>query len=273
MVRASHSAVVTAAARPRVGRVANVAHRGASGHAPENTLTAVRAATVRDCDLIEVDVQRSKDGALVLLHDTTLARTTNVRQVFPDRAPWLVGEFALAEIQTLDAGHWKSSDYSGERIPTLTEAVEVVSPGRVGLLLELKAVALYPGIVPEVVAALREIPGYLECATSSKRLIIQSFDHDAMRDLKELEPSVPVGLLGAPALAQLPTLATWADQINPGHWSVDAPYVSAAHDLGMECMVWTVNRVYGMKRALKLGVDGVITNHPDVLQRVLDSRM
>jgi len=272
IVRLPFPATTRTSALAPTQRVANVAHRGASADAPENTLAAVRQAIAGDSDLVELDVQRSKDGALVLLHDTTLARTTDVRRVFPNRAPWLVSDFSLAEIQRLDAGGWKSRDHAGERVPTLAEVIEVVRRSRVGLQLELKAVALHPGIVPETVATLRETPGYVARATAARRLVVQSFDHEAMHAHKELEPSVPVGLLGAPARYLLPELATWADQVNPSHWAADASYVAAVHDQGMACLVWTVNRVAAMRRVLNMGVDGVITDRPDVLHRVLAGR-
>ena len=252
------------------GPVVNIAHRGASAYAPENTLAAIRKAIGRDADLVELDVQRTRDGALVLVHDTTLTRTTNVQRVFPHRGPWLVGDFTYAEIQQLDAGSWKSSDYAGEKIPTLTEAIAALRPSRVGLLLELKAPALYPGIVPEVVAALQATPGYVEAATAAERLVVESFDHEAINDHKTLEPSVPVGLLGNPPRTELDGLATWVHQVNPRHWSVDTSYVAAVQQAGMSCHVWTVNHVTAMRRALRMGVDGVITDRPDVLQRLVN---
>jgi glycerophosphoryl diester phosphodiesterase len=86
-----------------------------------------------------------------------------------------------------------------------------------------------------------------------------------------LAPSVPVGLLGTPARGRLSALATWADQINPRYWSADASYVAAVHEHGMDCLVWTVNRASAMRRALQMGVDGIITDRPDRLHEVLDS--
>ncbi|CAA9359526.1 MAG: Glycerophosphoryl diester phosphodiesterase [uncultured Nocardioidaceae bacterium] len=246
-----------------------VAHRGASSEAPENTLAAVRRAIARDADLVEVDVQRTRDGALVLLHDTTLARTTNVRRVFPRRAPWLVSDFTLDEITRLDAGSWHSPQFAGERIPTLEQLVDVLRPSSTGLLLELKAVALHPGMVRDVAATLRGVPGYADSAVASGRLVVQSFDHDAMKEHKRLEPGIPVGALGTPPRAELGAIATWADQVNPVYWSVRRSYVEMVHRHGMKCQLWTVNRTDQMRRALSLGVDGVITNHPGSLQTVL----
>jgi glycerophosphoryl diester phosphodiesterase len=250
-------------------RVANIAHRGASSEAPENTLSSIRQAISLGADLIELDVQRCRDGALVVLHDTTLTRTTDAQRLFPDRGPWKVADFTHEELMRLDAGSWKSRGFTGERIPTLEEAIEVISGSPAGLLLELKAPELYPGVVSEVVTAMSGRPGYVESAVAAGRLVVQSFDFAAMKDHKTQAPSVPVGLLGTPAPSHLPVLASWADQVNPGHLSVDKVYVDQVHALGMECLVWTVNWGPAMRRAMGLGVDGIITNRPQVLRKEL----
>jgi len=258
--------------RPRERRHAlNVAHRGASEEMPENTLGAIRRAVEVGADMVEIDVHRSKDGAVVLMHDTTLARTTDAQRVFPGRGPWRVGDFTLDELKRLDAGSWKSPDLAGEPVPTLTEALELVSRSRTGLLLELKAPEQYPGIVSDVVMAMREVPGALGAAEAGQ-LVVQSFNYAAMKEHKTREASVPVGLLGTPARANLPALGTWADQVNPSHLSVDKAYVDQVHDLGMACFVWTVNHAPTMRRALRLGVDGVITNRPRSFGRVRAGR-
>jgi glycerophosphoryl diester phosphodiesterase len=247
-----------------------VAHRGASAEAPENTLAAVRRAVAVDADHVEIDVQRTKDGALVVVHDTTLVRTTDVRRVFPRRAPWLVGDFTADEIARLDAGSWWSPHHARERVPTLEEVVEVLRPTRTGLLLEVKATALHPGLAADVAAALDGIRGYVDEAVAARRLVVQSFDHDAMRQHKQLVPAVPVGALGTPGIAELGALATWADEVNPAHWSVNQRFVDTVHRHGMRCQVWTVNRSAHLRRALGLGVDGVTTNHPLDLRRLVD---
>ena len=262
-----------AAPAPDTVEVANVAHRGASAYAPENTLAAVREGINMDSDLIEVDVQRTKDGELVLIHDTNLARTTDVEQVYPDRAPWRVADFTYDEILQLDAGSWKSPKYAGEKIPTLTETIEVIRRSSAGLLLEVKAPELYPGIEAEIARTMRALPGYVESAVAAELLVVQSFNFSSMAIFKELEPTVPVGLLGTPAATQLPELAAWADQINPHHKSVGADYVEAVHEAGMDCLVWTVDAVPDMDRAIDMGVDGVITNRPDVFEQVLHDRL
>ena len=266
------AAPAAAADQPEHVRVVNTAHRGAMGHAPENTLAAFRLGVDQGADLVEADVQRSKDGVLVLVHDTTLSRTTDVEQVFPDRAPWRVSDFTYEEIQQLDAGSWFSEEHAGEPVPTLAEMVELLRPTRAGILMELKAPALYPGIEQQVAREFASFPGYVDSAVSAERLVVQSFDWDSMARYHQAQPSVPVGLLGRPAEALLPELSTWVDQINPSFRTYDAAYVQAVHAQGMEVHTYTVNQPADMHLVLDRGVDGVITNFPDVLEDVLDER-
>jgi glycerophosphoryl diester phosphodiesterase len=190
-----------------VRRVLNVAHRGASGAAPENTLAAVRGAVAVGAHLVELDLQRSSDGALMVIHDATLARTTDAARVFPRRAPWRVGDFTHDELKRLDAGGWMSPAFRGETIPTLGEVIAALQRESTGLLLEVKGPERHPGIVRDVASALRERAGYLDAAVASRRLVVQSFGFAAMKEHKTLEPSVPVGLLGTPDRVNLPTRA------------------------------------------------------------------
>lgn len=265
-------AAASAADRPEHVRVVNTAHRGAMGHAPENTLAAFRLGVRQGSDLVESDVQRSKDGVLVLMHDTTLTRTTDVEEVFPGRAPWRVADFTYEEIRQLDAGSWFSEEYAGERVPTLAQMVELLRPTRAGILMELKAPALYPGIEQQVAEEFARFPGYVGSAVRAERLVVQSFDWASMRRYHDVQPTVPVGLLGRPDEALLPELSRWADQVNPSFRTFDADYVQAVQELGMQVHTYTVNEPADMHAVLDRGVDGVITNFPDRLERVLEER-
>ncbi|GAA3952605.1 hydrolase [Actinomadura viridis] len=261
-----------AAAQPvaaPAAQVANVAHRGASAYAPENTIAAFRLARAQRADMFELDVQETKDHQLILMHDTTLARTTDVESVYPDRAPWPVSAFTLAEIRKLDAGSWFGAKYAGERVPTLAEALRSMRGSGLGLLLEVKAPSLYPGIEGRIAAELRRHPSWLRPDPSERLLVVQSFDFDSMRRFHAIMPRVPVGLLGTPAVEDLPELAGFADQINPNHGALTAEYVQRVHRLRMEVFTWTVDDPAAMRRVIGLGVDGVITNKPDVLGDVL----
>ena len=250
----------------RVGRSPLcVAHRGASGFAPENTLVAVRAGIATGADHIEIDVRRTADRALVLHHDPSLARTTNVREVYPDRAPWRVADFTLAEISRLEAGAWFSPAYAGEPVPTLERVLDTLCGSGVGLLLELKDPGLQPGVVSELASELR----YQSARPHAPAVLVQSFDHEAMALFKAYEPGFDVGLIGKPRRTELRRLATWAAAVNPNHFSVDEGYVEAVQATGMRCMVWTPNTVRAMKRALRMGVDAITTDHPAQLRALL----
>jgi glycerophosphoryl diester phosphodiesterase len=247
-------------------RVLSVAHRGASARAPENTLAAIREAAALGADAVEVDVQRTRNGALVLLHDATLARTTDAATRYPRRGPWSVGSLTLREVRRLDAGSWKSHRFARERVPTLRETMRTVGElGDLRLLVELKLPERHPGIVADLALALAaaEAGGLIDL----RRVVVQSFDVSAVKELKARCPQLAVGVLGLPPRTHLPALGTWASQVNPHHAALDASYVEAVHANGMRCLTWTVDRPFAMRRAIRAGVDGVITNRPDVLQR------
>jgi glycerophosphoryl diester phosphodiesterase len=249
--------------------VDNIAHRGSSGAAPENTLAAVRLAIAHRSDVVENDIQRTRDGELVIMHDTTLTRTTDVEQVFPARAPWNVRDFTLAEIKQLDAGSWFGPEFAGERVPTLAGWVNAVGQSA-GMLLEPKAPELYPGIEQDLDKELRSLPVF-ERALKADRVVVQSFNHPWLRAYGDLAPDVPVGLLygSRPTVADIQAAATWADQVNPALGVTDEPTVDAVRAAGMEIHVWTVNGGADMRRAVRWGVDGIITNYPQVLDDIL----
>jgi glycerophosphoryl diester phosphodiesterase len=248
-----------------------IAHRGSSGAAPENTIAAVELALSHKSDVVENDIQRTADGELVIMHDTTLARTTDVEQVFPGRAPYNVRDFTLAEIKRLDAGSWFAPEFAGQRVPTLAEWVDAVGR-RAGMLLEVKAPELYPGIEVDVDKELRSLPEFSQ-ALRAGEVAVQSFNHEWLRTYDRLAPDVPTGLLfagGPPSEAQLADAATWAEQANPALGDMTEATVDQIHAHGLETHVWTVNGGQDMRRAIRWGVDGVITNYPQVLRAIVD---
>ncbi|MFD5186181.1 glycerophosphodiester phosphodiesterase [Streptomyces sp. NPDC058372] len=253
------------------GRPVLVAHRGASGYAPENTLAGVDKARELGVRWVENDVQRTKDGVLVVLHDTTLARTTDVEEVFPDRAPWDVKDFTSREIARLDAGSWFGPEFEGAKVPTLDQFLKRMSRHRLNLLLELKAPELYPGIERQTLTALRRA-GWLDRGHVRDRLVVQSFGADAVRRVHQLRPDVKTGFLGTPAQSELPAYAAFADQINPTHSDVTDSYVDAVqalkgpHGKRLQVYTWTVNDAATTRRVNDAGVDGIITNFPDTVK-------
>lgn len=232
----------------------------------------MRLGVEQGADLVEIDIRRTADGALVVMHDATLNRTTDVGEIFPDRTWWSVGDFTLAELQLLDAGSWFSEEFAGEPIPTLDQILETLR-GRAGLLLEVKSPSLYPGIAEDTLDTLQSYPGLSNVAAGGARLVVQSFDHGFMEAFNELAPDVPVGLLGNPPSDEvLVEVSAWADQINPQFRTVDRALVERVHELGMSVSVYTLNQTDDMRAAIELGVDGIITNYPARLEQVLEQR-
>ncbi|MEU1651842.1 glycerophosphodiester phosphodiesterase family protein [Streptomyces pristinaespiralis] len=248
-----------------------IAHRGASAYAPENTLAAVDLADEMGFAWVENDVQRTKDGELVVVHDDSLARTTDVEQRFPDRAPWKVKEFTAAEIATLDAGSWRGAEWAGARVPTLKQYLERVDENNQKLLLEIKKPELYPGIEKDTLRVLGE-EGWLDRSHVRSRLVIQSFGADSVKAVHQQRPDITTGFLGTPAVADLPSYAAFTDQINPTHTSLSAEYVAAVHALKgahgkrLRVSTWTVNDAAAATRVAGFGVDGIITNNPDIVR-------
>lgn len=251
---------------PPVGRAAAIAHRGASHVAPENTLSALRSALAMGADMVEVDVRRTADGALVLMHDETLARTTDVELLFPTRAPWRVQDLTLDQVRRLDAGAWKSSTYRGEPVPTLEEALEVIDRAGSRLLIEVKEPAGQPGIETDVASLLRA--RRRPHGRRAERVVVQSFDLAAMHRFAWEAPEVPTGVLLQVPRRDLAAVAGWASYVNPHHRLVDARYVDALHAAGMRCLSWTVDSPRGIRRLLRAGVDGVISNRPELVRAV-----
>ncbi|WP_107473936.1 glycerophosphodiester phosphodiesterase [Streptomyces sp. TP-A0874] len=251
-----------------------VAHRGASSYAPENTLAAVDEARDRHLPWVENDVQRTRDGKLVVIHDTTLGRTTDAEDRYPDRAPWNVSDFTLREIKRLDAGGWFSAEYRGERVPTLTEYLRTITRNGQNLLLEIKSPELYPGIEQQILDELRA-GGWLDRDHVRNRLIIQSFSADSVRTVHQLRPDVKTGFLGTPAVAELADYARFTDQINPSHTTIDADYVKAVHRFRgphhapLEVYTWTVDDGPTARSLARYGVDGIISNSADVVRAAL----
>ncbi|MFE1792154.1 glycerophosphodiester phosphodiesterase [Streptomyces sp. NPDC059525] len=247
------------------------AHRGASAYAPENTLEAIDLAMRLGFDWVENDVQRTKDGELVVIHDDTLARTTDAEQVFPDRKPWRVKDFTAAEIARLDAGSWFSPRFTGARVPTLREYMERVQDNRQRLLLEIKKPELYPGIEEQTLKVLEET-GWLDAGHVARRLVVQSFSAESVRIVHGLRPDLVTAFLGTPTVADLPRYAEFTDRINPWHTTISADWVTAVHGLRgahgktMEVDTWIVDDAPTARKVREMGVDGIITNAPDVVR-------
>ncbi len=238
-------------------RPLNVAHRGASAAAPENTLAAFRVALELGADGVELDVQLSRDGAAIVCHNFTVDETTD--------GHGLIRDMSLAELRALDAGSWFGPEFAGERIPTLQEVIDLIGD-RALLDVEMKTVSpCSDGLearVAEIIAA----------NDLHRQVLVSSFNPLALWRLRRIDPRLPRGLLYAPDLplylrrAWLRPLAR-PEVLCPHHTMVDADYMRRMGDCPIN--VWTVDDPVEMQRLIGLGVKAIITNRPDVLAEVL----
>jgi glycerophosphoryl diester phosphodiesterase len=229
-----------------------IAHRGASGYLPENTLPAFELAVELGADMIETDLHRTADCATVIAHDEELAGLGGRGEI---------ADATLAELRALDAG-------AGERVPTLDEVLDRFG-SRIAWNLELKRGGRgeYPGLEAAALDAVRK-------RRLLGSILFSSFYDPVLARLRALAPGVRIGLLlsrRAPARALERARALGAEAIHPEAVLVDSPLVRAAHGEGLAVHVFTVDAADEMRRLLDLGVDGIFTNFPDRLREVLDT--
>ncbi len=271
----AHAAEVDPSASPLPAgrRIGNVAHRGASIQAPENTLAAVREAIAKQANFVGIDIRRTRDNRLVVLHDGRLRRTTNVERVFPRRASWPISRFTLAQVRRLDAGSWKSPGYARERIPTLRRVLKELRPSRTGVFLEIKQPHLYggvDGIGKQAMRAVRKYTGWLRPGRANRRLVVQAFNDGFARSFARRYDRVGVSTLGA--ARKLRAYSRWAEQINVNQRKVNRSLVRRAHSWGLRVTTYVVNGRSAMRRVVRAGVDAISTDRPERLYRVLRKR-
>lgn len=233
------------------------AHRGASAYAPENTLPAFTLALEQGADGIELDVQRTADGALVVIHDETIDRTSN--------GFGRVADLALEDLRRMDF----SNGFIGHRnvrIPTLLEVLDLIRTSGATLNVELKnSVVPYPGMELEAAAMVAQ-------SGMGDRVVFSSFNHASLARLRGVVPPAQIGLLYSDGLYNPWQYAHWmgAGALHPNWSSLWQPdYVWLAHEAGIKVNVWTVDEEKDVARALEVGVDALVTNFPDRARRVM----
>ena len=279
-----------------------IAHRGASGYRPEHTLASYRLAMEQRADFVEPDLAVTKDHVLICLHDDTLERTTNIADMFPDRASanvppyvqrdprsqkhWVANDFTIDEIKRLDAGKWFKTEFAGEKIVTFQELIDLVR-GKAGLYPELKSPELYRSRHVDQVKLFVDLikKNGLETPESLKAtpIIIQSFDLEAVRQVSKDLPTIPRVFLtfrdADVTEAKLRELKTFATGIAPEKAVVarHPEVIKVAHDLGLTVTCWTFRadektsfpdvRAEMSHFLYELGIDALFTNNPDLFPR------
>jgi glycerophosphoryl diester phosphodiesterase len=231
--------------------VLNIAHRGSSGTHPENTLSAFLAAADEGAEMCELDVQATRDGAVVVIHDETVDRTSDGHGA--------VAQLTRAEIQRLDAGAKFGARFAGERIPTLDEVMRATR-GKLGLNIEIKEGAVE-----------RQVCELLRARDALTTSMVSSFEWKALETVRAIDPAIRVGLLAEKNRAALLDAASAmrAYAVNPRYDLVDAAFCADAHARGLKVLVWTVDAPEAMRILIAAGVDGIMTNYPARLRNVL----
>ncbi len=243
----------------RLPKPAIIAHRGASAHAPENTLAAFQRAVQEGADGIELDVMLTADRQVVVIHDTRVERTTN--------GSGQVAAMTLAGLKQLDAGSWFDGAFMGEKIPGLDEVFHAVGQ-KTAINIELKNYQSLWDDLPEKTARI------VQKHALEQSVFFSSFNPAALWKIKKLLPNCPIGLLTTPGrfgrvIHTLGGAVLQPQALHPHYSRVNSAYVQAARDKSYRIMVWTVNQPEEMLRLAELGVDGIITDDPALAQITL----
>ena len=232
-----------------------VAHRGAAGRAPENTLASIRAAIEDGTDWVEIDVQETLDGQVIVVHDSDFMKLSGV--------PLKVWDGTLAQVQEVDVGGWFGPEFAGEQVPTLESVLETIRASSARLVIELK----YYG---HDQALERRVVDLVERAGMTDRVAIMSLKYAGVQKIRGLRPDWNVGLLSATAIGDLTRMDADFLAVNLG--LAKPGFIRRAHRAGKKVFVWTVNDPVTMSRVLSLGVDGVITDEPAMARQVIEDR-
>jgi glycerophosphoryl diester phosphodiesterase len=233
-----------------------IAHRGASGHAPENTFAAFERAVELGAGFIETDLQLTRDAQFVAIHDAYLDRTTN------GHGP--VGDRTLAELRELDAGKWFDRQFMDQRIPTLEEILQFARERDIVFYLEIKQGVAW-GMHQTLV-------GVLGKAQNAAHTVVIAFEPATLDSVRRLEPAMMTGLLVDKAKGDSiqAALEVGARQICPHVDLVTLEMVERAHRADLHVVTWTVNDADKMRAAIDAGVDGIMTDLPDRLRAVVE---
>jgi len=257
----------TAMASEKHKDIVNVSHRGASGYAPEHTLVSYDMGEKMHGDYIEVDLQMTKDGQLIAMHDEKVDRTTD--------GTGFVKDFTLEQIKQLDAGSWfnekypqfANSDYAGLKVPTLEEVFQKFGKNA-SYYIETKSPEIYPGMEKELLRLVDEYD------INKKSLLVQSFSQQSLKITNELDPSVKlVQLMSYPSYAtitdaQIAEIQEYAMGVGPNHTYLNEEYIQKIVNNGLEIHPYTVNDKERMQQLIDWGVTGMFTNFPDLLHEV-----
>jgi len=231
-----------------------IAHRGDSGSHPENTLPSFESAVQVGSDLVELDYVHTSEGTPLVIHDVTLDRTTDAVMRWGGKNI-KVSEKTLAELSTLDAGSWYDRRFSGTRLPTLVEALDVIQQGSITLI-ERKG-----GDAKTCLDLLRR-------KKLIEHVVVQSFYWDYLRDCRKLSPELTLGALGFGVVTQEKVdeiVEMDVQAVGWGHREMNRRWIEEFHRHGLKVWAYTVNNVKRVDELVDAGIDGIITNEPAMM--------
>jgi glycerophosphoryl diester phosphodiesterase len=238
--------------------VINYAHRGASGYYPENTMLAFEKGIELGCTGIETDVQMTKDGVLVLIHDEYVNRTTD--------GTGLVKDYTFAELSKLDAGSFMDKTFSSCRIPSVEELILLVRNKDIIVNFEIKSgMVMYENIEKSLIEMIYK-------HKLQEKVILSSFNHYSMVACKQISKDIKTGLLYMEGLYKPEQYCSYvgSDALHPYYPAINGDVVRDSHEAGTLVNPFTINDEKTMKYLLSIGVDGIITNYPDKLKSIIE---
>lgn len=238
------------------GNITLIAHRGMATNYPENTLVAFVAALSNNIDILEIDIHRTSDDYLVIIHDDTIDRTSNGKGK--------IKSSTLATLQAYDYGSWKDDVFSGQTLMTLDEVLALIKGHPQKLLIEIKKPQQYPGIEQDIIDKL------IAWNIPKDKVILQSFDQKSIRKIYDMNVGYQLGVLISKRkywykLPDFKQITTYADYVNPHFSLVNQKFITAAHNYQLSVMPYTVNKYSEAMALIKLGVDGIISDNPHTI--------
>ncbi len=242
-------------ARPMI-----VAHRGASGSAPENTIASFSLALKLGIDAVEFDIHQSADGRLVVMHDESLERTTD--------GEGMIVNTDYADLKKLDAGSWYSQEFRGERIPSLEEALDFITPHAFALVEIKHGSDVYQGIEKRIADTMSSREKWKE------RAVFIAFDPEILLKIREMDKMLNTGLLTAdPPEEYMDVAEEFLIQCFFPRWErLRAESVKTLHEHGYSVHPWVMDREEDALKVLSMGPDSVSSNHPDMMMRLISRK-
>lgn len=239
-----------------------IAHRGVPSLAPENTMISFKRAIEFNIDVLEIDIHRTIDGELVVIHDPTTNRTSQEKGV--------INKLTYETLTKYDVGKWQGQAYIGEQIPLFQDVLKLIKDTHIKLLIEIKQPENYPNIESDIIAMIKQHD------ISYNQIMIQSFNRNSIQKISTLLPDIELGVLIKKknrfiSKRAIKKIGEYANYINPNYKIVTRKFVEAAHASQLKVLPYTINNKSTAQKMLAMGVDGLISDYAHLLDEWMKS--